>query len=202
MIIIDFEASALDGGYPIEVGWACTDGRIGAHLIKPTPEWLDLEWSPKSEHIHGLKRDTCLSRGETPAQVLRALNDAIGSDMLVSDFPQLDSRWFVQLADAAKIPSRSKFSSDPVELWLSIVATRANCSNKVLAYINAKRQQTHTHTAAGDAAGWAAAALAIESQIQKPDLRKIDDIFDSWFAKAAEASRSWRPNMPVRKSPQ
>ncbi len=42
---IDFEASALEDGYPIEVGYARSDGCVSAYLIKPRLDWQDLIWS-------------------------------------------------------------------------------------------------------------------------------------------------------------
>lgn len=39
---VDFEASALESSYPIEIGWARLDGIVGAALIRPHDDWRKL----------------------------------------------------------------------------------------------------------------------------------------------------------------
>ena len=56
-LILDVEASALEGGYPIEIGIA-DPGRRGvqAWLIRPHASWAWDRWDAGSQKIHGLRK--------------------------------------------------------------------------------------------------------------------------------------------------
>ncbi|TRT81632.1 MAG: transcriptional regulator, partial [Microcystis aeruginosa Ma_OC_H_19870700_S124] len=86
---IDFEASALENGYPIEVGYARSDGIVGAFLIKPRSEWLYLNWSSASQSIHRLPR-TILNQGLDANEVLARLNVELQGCVCFATAPAFD----------------------------------------------------------------------------------------------------------------
>ena len=56
-LIVDIEASALENGYPIEVGIAdLGQGTVHAWLIRPHAAWAWDAWNPASAKIHGLTK--------------------------------------------------------------------------------------------------------------------------------------------------
>lgn len=80
-IFIDIEASALDGGYPIEVGWAVLPEdpvapiTSGGLLIRPPDDWLSgLTWSPDSQMVHGIALADLLALGLPAGSVAARLH--------------------------------------------------------------------------------------------------------------------------------
>jgi len=195
VIVIDVEASALFRGYPIEIGWASLDGRIGAHLIKPTVEWVaELFWHPFSNKVHKLHSQTCWNLGESPFDVMSALNKELDGLDVWSDGPKFDQKWLNLLHDASGIGRIDfRFQKDDVELVLQAKTAECGLAPEVADYIAEKRAASHTHTAAGDAAGWIAALHATKDQASDVDFRRIDAIFADWRRKSELVSRRWRP---------
>ena len=76
--MIDFEASCLPEygrSFPIEVAIARTDGQSRAWLIHPFPQWLDWDWSPEAERLHGISRELLEHKGLPPGHVLAEMAD-------------------------------------------------------------------------------------------------------------------------------
>jgi hypothetical protein len=91
--IIDVEASSLFNGYPIEIGWARADGKFGAYLLKPEPEWLELNWDPAAETVHGLSQALCAEQGMSAHDAVEAMNLDLADCESFSDAPGTDWRW-------------------------------------------------------------------------------------------------------------
>ena len=104
---IDFEASALENGYPIEVGIAdAATGTARAWLIRPEAAWLKGSiWSPASEAVHGISRALLDSEGEPPNTVWAKLAAALAAKLVISDNPPFDSRWLSMLAGQVAVPT-------------------------------------------------------------------------------------------------
>jgi hypothetical protein len=104
VLCIDFEASSLENGYPIEVGIAdAITGRVRAWLIRPPVVWAaERVWSPASAAVHGISRAMLDTEGAAPGVVWRALARAIKGRRLVSDNPPFDGRWLNMLAGMAQ----------------------------------------------------------------------------------------------------
>lgn len=102
LICIDFEASSLENGYPIEVGVSdAATGNAIAWLIRPPAAWLtERIWSPASEAVHGIGRAQLEAEGAEPAVVCTALEPHIIGKKLVSDNPPFDRRWLDLLLGA------------------------------------------------------------------------------------------------------
>lgn len=104
--IIDVEASALDMGYPIEIGLAKCDLKTGkisqqSMVIRHDP-WLENgHWSPEAEAIHGITKEEIYDTGRPVEEVCTWLNDALGPHATahVGDFK--DKIWLSQAFDAA-----------------------------------------------------------------------------------------------------
>lgn len=109
--IIDFEASALRGGYPIEVGVAKfhrfqglhvpRDIESNARLIRPD-KWADGHWDPKAEAIHGISKDEALHNGHCAREVAYWLNKELEGCYVYAD-SDFDKGWNDQLFAAAGI---------------------------------------------------------------------------------------------------
>ena len=104
-IIMDFEASALHKGYPIEVGVALTfpDHSIGAasRLIRHDP-WLERGlWDTQAEGVHKIPKSELYERGEDVRSVCLWLNHSLRDEtVIVSHYK--DKGWLYQLFDAAR----------------------------------------------------------------------------------------------------
>ncbi len=106
-IILDFEASSVKNGYPVEVGIAQTfeDGRIisGAKLIFHQP-WLENGiWRDAAQKVHGITKEEIRANGVSALVAARWLNSEIGEQTAYSD-SDLDQGWLAQLFDVAGIP--------------------------------------------------------------------------------------------------
>ena len=104
-IIMDFEASALHKGYPIEVGVAISwpGGMIGSasRLIRHDP-WLENGlWCLEAERVHKISQQRVFYEGTEVSEVCRWLNDALLHEtVLVSHYK--DKGWLYQMFDAAR----------------------------------------------------------------------------------------------------
>ncbi len=195
MIVIDIEASALWHGYPVEVGWASTDGRIGAHLIRPTDEWIkDLIWHPTSGKVHRIHSSTAMELGERVEVVSTALNTGIGGGHVWSDHPPKDSEWLSHLyAATSGIVPGFELQKDDIDGPLLALFDQNKIPADLAIYISEKQEQSHTHTAAGDAAAWVAALQCAMINPAYLDRQVVDIAFTSWAQKAAQVSARWRP---------
>ena len=104
--IIDVEASALDMGFPIEIGLAkfnLPSGKISEQsmVIRHDP-WLESgRWSAEAEAIHGITKEEIYDTGRPVDEVCTWLNDTLGPHVTahVGDFK--DKLWLAQAFDAA-----------------------------------------------------------------------------------------------------
>jgi hypothetical protein len=105
LAVIDFEASCLPSfgrSFPLEVGLSRVGtGETASWLIKPIDAWLDWDWDPAAERIHGITLADALERGRPPLDVLRELAAMARSSRVVSD-SGLDALWLGVLADGAR----------------------------------------------------------------------------------------------------
>lgn len=94
--ILDFEASSLsDNSYPISAGLVIA-GHVHYWLIKPKYNWI--EWSPKSEAIHGLSREFIETHGVPADKVLQEISEKLkGYAVVYSDNPEWEAMWLGRL---------------------------------------------------------------------------------------------------------
>ncbi|MCA3267826.1 MAG: hypothetical protein ING19_17325 [Azospirillum sp.] len=198
-LVVDVEASSLHDGYPIEIAIAdIAAGRIHAWLIRPHASWAGDDWSPQSEKIHGLSKAD-IEAGEDASTVGKAMLDAAGGRKLASDNPEYDSWWIGRLFAAARADARRKapsfettirFHSKPIQ---ELLAARIRMSGRPAGGFeetNRFRKAFHEHSAAGDAASWAAASELIRDPASLSSAR-IRTVFETWRERAAAAS-PWR----------
>ena len=107
---VDFEASSLQRGFPIEVAWVDQDGQGESYLIRPADAWLNppdgmCEWSPASERVHGISQATLLGEGVPHGRVAARAAEALSPShvMACSDAPGFDGHWLGMLLGAAGI---------------------------------------------------------------------------------------------------
>lgn len=184
---VDFEASALHGGYPIEVGYARSDGMVGAILIKPRFEWRGLTWSAESERIHRLSRSV-LEQGQSAETALGALNEALDNYACFSDAPAFDWHW-LRMLDPEQ-PLRFRPMMTPADSLLMMAAEEAGVPGSVAAQIVDRARRSGGHAAAGDAAALASAyeILCRGGEIRMKD---VEAVFRQWQTRAKAAS-IWR----------
>lgn len=94
--ILDFEASSLsDNSYPISAGLVVA-GHVYYWLIKPKYNWI--EWSPKSEAIHGLSRELIEIHGAPADKVLLEISEKLkGYAVVYSDNSEWEAMWLSRL---------------------------------------------------------------------------------------------------------
>lgn len=122
-VVLDLEASGFGRkGYPIEVGYALSDGRLFCSLIRPEPEWT--HWDPTAERLHGIPRRLLMQHGRSPAEIGRLLNDALQGCTVYSDGWAHDYPWLSLLFDVAGLRPHFKLENlrallreDEAERW-------------------------------------------------------------------------------------
>lgn len=98
--VLDLEASGFGrASYPIEVGFALPDGRLGCTLIRPEPAWN--HWDPAAERLHGIRRETAVHAGRSATDVARWLNGHLAGQIVYCDGWAHDYPWLGMLFDAA-----------------------------------------------------------------------------------------------------
>lgn len=184
---VDFEASALEGGYPVEVGYARSDGLVGAFLIKPRPEWHSLNWSAASERIHRLPRSV-LSQGLDANQVLARLNVELKGCACFVTAPAFDWPWLEMLNPSRSIDFR--LMQTPADSILMMTAEETGIPGSVAARIVDRAMRHGGHAAAGDAAALAA-GYEVLSRAGEVRMKDAEASFRKWQKLAIETS-AWR----------
>ncbi len=160
--ILDIEASALIGGYPIAIGIVCADGAMFYSLVRPEPEWLEHgRWDPNAEHLHGISLDRLKSEGRPAAEIVEEIN-ARFSGWLHSDAPSHDLRWLQELRDAAETELNANVVGREVETILRELAEANETPRTKVHEILNFEHASHNHNALHDAAAWIAVREAIE----------------------------------------
>lgn len=114
--ILDIEASGFGrDSYPIEVGYALSDGSTYCSLIRPAPSWT--HWDPAAERVHHVSRATLAQHGRDPLIVAEHLNDALHGQTLYCDGWGHDFSWLAALYEVAdRVPA---FRLDDLRTLLS-----------------------------------------------------------------------------------
>ncbi len=104
-IVMDFEASARENGYPIEVGVAFTwqTGEITgtSRLIRHDP-WLDDGfWCARAQKIHNIQKEELYRSGRPPAEICDWLNGMLEGRTAYADH-EYDKGWLSQLFHVAR----------------------------------------------------------------------------------------------------
>ncbi|NNM00299.1 MAG: hypothetical protein HKO62_06085 [Gammaproteobacteria bacterium] len=114
--VIDIEASGFGAGsYPVEVGFALSDGDRFCTLITPPDEWT--HWTEEAQSVHGLPRDILFTHGIPVREVAQALNARLAGQTLFSDGWVVDQPWLTTLFAAAGMAQQ--FTVSPLELILN-----------------------------------------------------------------------------------
>lgn len=109
MAFLDLEASGLAArSWPVEVGWAFSDGRSDSFLIRPDPSWTDDAWDPAAEALHGISRAMIERDGLDVREGARRINAALSGVRVYSDAADWDGFWLFRLFSAAG--ARQSFS--------------------------------------------------------------------------------------------
>lgn len=188
-LILDIEASALENGFPIELAIADPgQGTVHAWLIRPYAGWAWDRWDAASQKIHGLSKAD-LDRGDDVLTVAQGVLRAVGGRKLASDNPEFDGFWLGRLFEAAREDAPAVEKRSLVDAASALGHRHGRVSADINA-INRARNSAVDHSAAGDAASWAAAIELIVGR-EEVDLPRIDSIFEKWIARAQAAS-PWR----------
>jgi hypothetical protein len=143
--ILDIEASGFGrGSYPIEVGFAGTDGGLFCGLIRPEPDWQ--HWDLRAEGLHGISRELLRRHGHPAPWMARQLNTRLRGQTVYCDGWAQDYPWLARLYDAAGMqPSfrlddlRRLLSESEAQRWRGVTEAVRD------------RQQLTRHRASSDA---------------------------------------------------
>lgn len=143
--ILDIEASGFGrGSYPIEVGFAGTDGALFCGLIRPEPDWL--HWDSQAEGLHGISRELLQRHGHPAPWMAQQLNTRLRGQTVYCDGWAQDYPWLARLYDAAGV--QPSFRLDDLRRLLS--ETEALRWRAVTEAVR-ERQQFTRHRASSDA---------------------------------------------------
>lgn len=104
--IVDIEASGLQDGYPLELGWAIVHRDLSitsdACLLAPDDEIVAIgAWDPDAEALHGLSLADCRRDGVPYGVGARRLLAALyGIHDVYTDAPETDCAWLSVLAES------------------------------------------------------------------------------------------------------
>jgi len=165
-VFMDFEASALRHGYPVEVGWASVEGtgiQAQSLLIKPSDEWLTPEftWDPVAESLHGLSLAHIHGAGRAPASVCHELNRQLHDKIILFDTGPdgADRRWMDLLfAEGGQV--RAFKLGGPAGEVLQALAAEYGIDDALQSRIKAAAPPIN-HRAAQDAAHYAWRAVVM-----------------------------------------
>jgi DNA polymerase III epsilon subunit-like protein len=174
--VIDLEASALVGGYPISVAIVRADGAMFYSLVRPEPEWIEHgRWDPNAEHLHGISLDRLKSEGRPAREIVEEIN-ARFAGWLHSDAPGHDLRWLQELRDAAGIELRANIVAKEVETTLRELAEANETPRAKINEIFNLERATHNHHALHDAAAW----VAVRESITRWETEEPTSVFARW----------------------
>lgn len=175
IVFLDFEASALRDGYPVEVGWAWVEGsnvHAESMLISPADEWLTpgFTWDPIAEGLHGLPLARLRAEGVVPSEVCGILNERLQDKIVIFDTgPDGVDRHWLDLLYFEGGQHRHFRLGGPASEFLLALAAEHGLADADLMQIK-KRAPEAIHHAAADAAhyAWCAAAIQLMAK-QMPD---------------------------------
>ncbi|MCA3267831.1 MAG: hypothetical protein ING19_17350 [Azospirillum sp.] len=197
-LIVDVEASALEGGYPIEIAIAdLAAGKVHAWLIRPHASWAWDAWSPESEKIHGLSKAE-IDRGDDVTTVGQGIERVLAGRKLATDNGEYDGWWLARLFAAARMDSPIRLHPKRVDETCIAIAKHLGKPQSGLVDVLAMRAAHHDHSAAGDAAAWAGALELICGNAALVSGR-MHEVFETWRGRAAAAS-PWRRTIFREKS--
>lgn len=167
LVFMDFEASALRDGYPVEVGWAWvenTDVQAESVLISPADEWLTpgFVWDPVAENIHGLSLARLKTEGRLAVEVCGLLNEQLKDKLIVFDTGPngFDRHWLDILYFEGGQHPHFKLASSASEVLLALAAGNGL---EAADLVQIKKQAPElSHQAAQDAAHYAWCAAAVQ----------------------------------------
>jgi DNA polymerase III alpha subunit (gram-positive type) len=190
-LIVDIEASTLDNGYPIEIAIAELENEtLRAWLIKPAAAWRDREWSPASQKIHGLTRDI-VEAGDEVRIVANDIDAFTDGRVLMSDNCSFDGHWLAQIFEASGVAkSCPRMRAKNLGEIAGELCARFGRSRADIEAVERMRKAAADHSAAGDAASWAA-TIEIVAGVEAIDPARTDDVFGKWILRATAAA-PWR----------
>ena len=156
-VFYDCEASELDEGYIIEIGWAFSDGEgfvSAGSLIRPLAAWnIEDAWSSEAESLHGISLARLREEGRPAEEVARMMNEALAGRELFSDDPAFDVRWVGQLFDAAGVKQNFVVSEIPARRFLELLARKQNFDSAQFQRVWEDSRREHCDRAEADALG-------------------------------------------------
>jgi hypothetical protein len=172
-VFYDCEASELDQGYIIEIGWAFSDGEdfvSAGSLVRPPAAWnIDDAWTSQAESLHGVSLARLRDQGRPVEDVVRMMNEALAGRVLFSDDPAYDVRWLGQLFDAAAVKPGFVVNETPARHFLELLARNHNFDSAQFQRVWEDSRREHRDRAEADALGNARLWRTI---MQGPRLRK------------------------------
>ncbi len=157
-IFIDVEASGfgVDGGYPIEIGWADLSDNKEAVLIQPMDHWTF--WSESAEQLHGISQAALRAQGIPADVAAQRVAKSVAGRLVHSDNPAHDRWWIARLFRDSGIALPKELATlQSTQQLITLLSQQ-----KHLSYIDAmeielevKQIAPFKHRAGDDAAHWA-----------------------------------------------
>jgi hypothetical protein len=175
IVFMDFEASALRDGYPVEVGWAWVEGsdvQAESLLISPADEWLTpgFVWDPIAEGLHGLPLARLRAEGVDPSEVCAVLNERLQDKIVIFDTGPdgVDRHWLDLLYFEGGQHRHFRLGGLASEVLLALAAEHGLADADLMQI--KKMAPVAIHHAAADAVhyAWCAAAIQLMTK-QMPD---------------------------------
>jgi hypothetical protein len=188
MIAVHIEVSAKNGGYPISIGIASSDGVLFYAEIAPHEKWSRLIWDPHSERLHGLTPSLLAERGEPVRDVAARANMLFQQKTLVSSSRPSAILSLDQMCDAAGITPAFDVADFEVRTMLRVALLKGGGSLLSAAAIDYQVMQMPRGSSLYGAAAWVAAIEAAHTASTSPKnaAEHIDSVFASWRDKVAK----------------
>jgi hypothetical protein len=186
LIVVDFEASAPVGGYPVSVSIAGSDRRLYFRVIAPHEEWRTLKWDERSEQIHKKTREFVSREGALPALIVAELNEMFTGEVIVSDNPLRQDRLLQRLVVAAGVRPSFAFSPINAASILKNAFSARKTTAGAQAIIEREIGRLRTQSALSGAAAWCAGLEAAMAWMPKAREGNLEAIFQEWSRRISD----------------
>jgi hypothetical protein len=106
LVFLDFEASSLDDeSWPVEVGYAASDGAEDGFLVARHRDWSMEHWDRNSANLHGISLADLDESGISAAAAVDRLAAKLSNTIVVSDAPAFENHWLRRMSTAAGKPT-------------------------------------------------------------------------------------------------
>jgi len=113
-VLIDIEASNMDSGDCLELGWSVGGKIPTSYLLKWDDSFLD-NWSDISAGVHKITKEEMIDSGHRPEKIIELFEAASAGLKIYSDAPLFDEEWLRNLYSQANMLDQFRCRVNAIE---------------------------------------------------------------------------------------